>query len=148
MTIAMACTALMATPAYAQSMGYQSETSRNGTFVGARLSLSFSGRKAPQPKASLAIAPTRMQLTSRGPKPTQVSEGIALSFGPHEKSRLTIAGAPAASILGMQSQSGKDSDKKLGISTGGWIGIGLGVVAVAGAIYFVHMVDEARDNTD
>jgi hypothetical protein len=42
----------------------------------------------------------------------------------------------------------RDPDNKSGISTAGWVAIGVGTVLVAGAVGFALWVDAIEDNED
>jgi hypothetical protein len=50
--------------------------------------------------------------------------------------------------LRLQRDGQVNSSEKMGVSKSGWVAIGVGVVAVAAAVGFVLLVDEAKDNTD
>jgi hypothetical protein len=74
----------------------------------------------------------------------KIGDGIALNFTPGVKPALTLAGQRADKVLGLQRDRDFDSDEKLGISTGGWIAIGLGTAAaIVGGLYLA--VDDAMD---
>ena len=55
---------------------------------------------------------------------TTIGEGIALNLG--RKPTLTLAGVPADQALGLRPSNEVDAGQKMGVSTGGWIAIGLG----------------------
>jgi hypothetical protein len=119
---------------------------RPGTFVGARFHIAFGGKQASKPRAAFAIAPTLTSISEGAGVRTRIGEGVALNFG--RKPSLTLAGKRADQALGLTPSKDADARHKLGVSTGGWIAIGIGAVAVAGGLYFVHLVDEAEDNSD
>ena len=77
---------------------------------------------------------------------TSIGEGLALNLT--RKPALTIAGVPAERMLGIGSANSTESGKKLGLSKGGWIAVGVGTVLVAAAAYGLSVYDEARDNSD
>jgi hypothetical protein len=119
---------------------------RHGTFVGARLTIG--GRTGGRPSAALTLSPTQSRISNFGITGTRIGEGIALNLTPGARPTLTLAGVRADTALGLQRNGDLDADKKLGISTGGWVAIGLGVAAVAGGAYFLHLVEEANENSD
>lgn len=105
---------------------------RTGTFVGARLTIG--GKTAGRPVASLTIAPTQNRISGKGIVSTSVGEGLALSFGRHQKPMLTLAGIRADRALRLNDDD--DGNGKHGLSTGAWIAIGLGVAVGAGALWY------------
>lgn len=131
---AIMSTALMTASAHAQDLGDRSETTRNGMFVGARMTLSLSSRTAARPRTMFAFAPTQLRQSVGGPRQMRIGEGIALNFRGREAPALTVG-------------NNVDPQGKLGISTVGWIAIGVGVVATAGAIAFLRMMEEAEENS-
>jgi len=114
---------LIATPAASHE--------RPGAFVGARLQLPLGGQHSRQPRAALAAAPTHSRMSDRGMVQTRIGEGIALNLTPGARPTLTLAGVRADSTLGLRQQGQAGADDKLRISTGGWIAIGVGTVALA-----------------
>jgi hypothetical protein len=120
---------------------------RTGAFVGARVQMSFGGKAERRPTAALAIAPTRSRLSSDGMIRTRIGDGLALNLPPRAKPMVTLAGVRADSALGFRQSGTVDPDRKAGISTGGWIAIGAGVV-VAAAVGFALWVDAVNDASD
>ena len=57
-------------------------------------------------------------------------------------------GIRADEALGFRSSRQMDSAQKLGLSTGGWVAVGVGVAAIAGGLCFVHLMNEAEENSD
>jgi len=144
----LASLSLLAEPLEANAAQYDNTDVRAGAFVGARFQIQLGGREASRPHASLALAPTLNRMSSNGFGRTTIGEGVALNFGPHSKPTLTLAGVRADTALGLHRNGNVESDKRLGVSSGGWVAIGLGAVALAGGIYFLHLVDEANDADD
>ena len=128
----------------------QSESSavHTGAFVGARLHFSFGGRSSSKPRAALTLAPTQSRLSSSGMIRTTIGEGLAMNFSPKSKPTLTLAGVRADTALGLQRNGRVDTEGKLGISTGGWIAIGVGAVALAGAAIYVGRIVECEADPD
>jgi hypothetical protein len=143
-TVLLATAGLLLVPVEATAAQYQATNVRPGTFVGARLQIAFGGKQASKPRAALAIAPTLTSISDGASVRTSIGEGIALNFG--RKPTLTLAGVRADQALGLTPSKDVDARHKLGVSTGGWIAIGVGVVAVAGGLYFLHLMDVAEEN--
>ena len=140
--MAMIVAGLLAAPAQAAEW----TDARPGTFVGARLTIG--GHAGGRPRAALTIAPTQTQTSHDGFTSMKIGEGIALNLTPGAKPTLTLAGIRADTALGLHRNGNVDSDKKLGVSTGAWIAIGVGVAALVGGIYVVHVLKEADENSD
>ena len=119
---------------------------RPGTFVGARLTIS--GKTAGKPRAALTIAPIQTRTSHDGFRSMSIGEGFAFNLTPGAKPTLTLAGVRADRALGLHRNGSVDSDRKLGVSTGGWIAIGVGVAALVGGIYVIHVLKEADENSD
>jgi len=107
------------------------------------------GPDAGQTRTSLAIAPTRSTFSSKGEIRTRIGEGLALEFSSRHAPRATLAGMPVKQALGMTSEgSALGDDRRLGLSTVGWVAIGAGVVAVAGAVWFASEMNSCEDHAD
>ena len=119
---------------------------RPGTFIGARLTIG--GHHGARPRATLTVAPTQTRTSHDGLSRMRIGEGIAFNLTPGTKPTVTLAGIRADTVLGLHRNGDIDADRKLGVSTGGWIAIGVGVAAVAGGAYFLHLVKEADENSD
>jgi hypothetical protein len=67
---------------------------------------------------------------------TRIGEGLSLSVTPGSKPILTLAGLGADEALGFKTGNKVQAKNNLGISTGGWIAIGVGSVAlIVGGLY-------------
>ena len=135
--MAMIATCLIATPVRAADWN----DVRPGAFVGARLTI---GGKTGRPQAALAIAPTQSRISQSGMSRTKIGEGIALSLTPGARPALTLAGVQLDTALNPRLDSDPNPEKKLGVSKGGWVAIGVGTVAVvAGGLYLYadHLAD-------
>lgn len=130
----------------ASAASYENSDVRPGTFLGARIQLTFGERSPQKARAALAIAPTSSHISGGSIVQTRIGEGISLNFGP--RPNLTLAGVRADRALGLASAGERESGQKLGLSKGGWIAVGVGVAVVGAAIYGFSVYDEARDNTD
>lgn len=116
-------------------------TVQSGTFAGARIRLSLGGQQHDRKlRAGLTIAPTLRSQTISGQTQTRLGEGLELGFTGKRPLTLSLAGRP---ISGLLPGGGKSEDEqRLGISTGGYVAIGVGVAALVGA--FV-LYDHYRD---
>jgi opacity protein-like surface antigen len=115
---------------------------RHGTFVGARLTIG--SKTNGKPSAALTIAPTQHRLSHNGLSSMRIGEGIALNLTSGAKPTLTLAGVRADIVLGLHRSGDLDADQKLGVSTGGWIAIGVASAAVVvGGLYLAadHIAD-------
>jgi hypothetical protein len=143
--------ALLAAPAQAHDWADQTTGRNTGAFVGAQLHVGFRGKAIERPRATLGIAPTFSRMSTHGGVHTNIGEGLALSFAPKSKTELTFGGVRADRALGFTSQNGQTAGRKQGVSTAGWIGIGVGTVLVVGAVgvalWADHVLDcEEREN--
>lgn len=128
-----------------QAAGRGPDDIRPGAFVGARLNLSLGGRGAAKPRAQLAFAPTQSRISGDGMVRTRIGEGLALNLTGQRKPMLTLGGVRADSALGLQRNGSVKIDQKTGISTGGWIAIGVGTAVVVGLGAFYVWLKEADE---
>lgn len=115
---------------------------RPGTFIGARLTIG--GRTGGRPSAALTIAPTQNRISQNGIGDMTIGEGLALNLTPGARPTLTLAGVRADTALGLQRDRDLDSSKKLGMSTAGWVAVGVGSAAlIFGGLYLAadHIAD-------
>ena len=115
---------------------------RPGTFIGARLTIG--GRTGGRPSAALTIAPTQNRISNNGMSDMMIGEGLALNLTPGAKPTLTLAGIRADTALGLQRGRDLDSGEKLGMSTAGWVAVGVGSAAlIFGGLYLAadHIAD-------
>ena len=129
-------------PAHAADWQSQTVEVRPGTFIGARLTIG--GRTGGRPSAALTVAPTQNRISNDGTTSMKVGEGIALNLKSGRRPTLTLVGIRADTALGLRRSGNLDADKKLGVSSGGWVAIGVGALAlVAGGLYLAadHIAD-------
>lgn len=112
--------AVSAAPAFAADGG----APQMGAFAGARLRIPLGGSEKPQ--AGLAFTST---LRSGRTGELRFAKGAEFGFSGDEPAlRLTLAGMPVSRLTeGRTAPAGH----KLGLSTLGWVAIGVGVLAVA-----------------
>lgn len=148
-TYAMLAAMLAPVPAQAADWSDMQRDSRFGAFVGVRVQLRAGGPEAGRARTSLAIAPTRSAYLGNGEFRTRIGEGLALEFASREAPRATLAGRPVAQGFGMTGEEGAPEDgRKLGISAGAWVGIGLGAAALAGALVYLAEMNSCEDHDD
>ena len=144
--LSLATASLLLVSVEASAAQYEVTDVRPGTFVGARFQIAFGGKQASKPRAALAIAPTMSRISDKGGVRTTIPEGVALNFG--RKPTLTLAGVRADHALGLTPSKDVDAKHKLGVSTGGWVAIGVGVIAVAGGLYMAHAIYKYEHDPD
>jgi|tagenome__1003787_1003787.scaffolds.fasta_scaffold20903583_3 hypothetical protein len=134
----------LALPAQAHEWADQTTGRHTGAFVGAQFKMAFHGRKVEAPRASLGIAPAFSRVSTHGVH-TNIGDGLALSITRGAKPNLTLGGVRADTALGLTRDGHAAANGKLGVSTGGWIAIGVGTVLVAGAVGFALWADHVID---
>ena len=138
---------LAASPVQAGGWSRQGGETRPGAFVGARLQVPLGGSVRSTPRAGLTLAPTQSRISRDGYIASRIGEGVALDLT-ERKPTITLAGVRADRALGLTAADTANTESRQRISTGGWIAIGVGTVAVAGLIGFALWVDAVEDNSD
>jgi hypothetical protein len=121
---------------------------RAGGFVGARLRLPLGQGAEERPLVGLAVAPTLSRVSSDGRVQTTVGEGLALNFGRQMKPTVTLAGRPAGEAIGLKSEGKAATGQKLGISTVGWVAIGVGAAILVGGAILVAPWIKCKTDSD
>lgn len=121
---------LAAQPALAADLGDErgAVAARQGAFAGARIRVPLDGAGTRKTRASLAVAPIVQGRAADGRIVTRFGEGMELRLTGAAKPQLALAGRPLSQIA--QGRTGPDG-RKAGISTLGWVAIGVGVAAIA-----------------
>jgi hypothetical protein len=120
--------AAAAQPAMAADLGDRGTVAqRQGAFAGARLRIPLDGSRAGKAQAGLTLAPILQGLQADGSLRTRFGEGVELRLSGTTRPQLAFGGRSLAQLT--QSRGGPDG-RKLGISTVGWIAIGVGVAAI------------------
>ncbi|HEY5722151.1 MAG TPA: hypothetical protein VIT45_07500 [Allosphingosinicella sp.] len=134
----------MAPPAFAADFGDQPADSaqRQGAFAGARLRVPLGGEAGGKARAGLAVAPLLQGRRADGSVRTRFGEGLEFGFAGGKKAELSLAGRPVKQLA--QGRTGPDG-RKLGVSTVGWVAIGVGIAAIAGVAWFVNEMNEPHD---
>jgi len=116
-------------PAVAATMG-QREQARLGVFSGLTVRIPLGGPRADAPRASLGIAPTVRSERADGASRTMIGEGLQLSFTPDRPAELNLAGTRLDRLgFGPRAEE-TTSGARNGVSTLGWVGIGVAGVAL------------------
>lgn len=104
------------------------EAQQAGAFGGFRIRLALGGPRAERMRAGLTIAPTLRSRGFHGESRMLIGEGLELGMADREPLRLSIAGTPVSRLVQGRAAPG---GRRLGVSTIGWVAIGVGVVAVS-----------------
>ena len=100
---------------------------RQGAFAGARLRVPLDGARAHKAQAGLTIAPMVQGRQADGSLRTRFGEGLELRLAGEAKPQLAFGGRSFAQLT--EGRTGPDG-RKHGISTIGWVAIGVGVAAL------------------
>jgi hypothetical protein len=115
-----------AAPAFAQSYSPARET-ETGTFGGVRLRIPFGGPAREPVRAGFAFAPTTRTDYQDGRTRTRIGEGLEFGINGRGPVQFSLAGTPVNRLA--QGRTGPDG-RRMGVSTIGWIAIGVGVSAI------------------
>src|SRR5688500_3382426 len=117
---------LAAQPAVAADLGDErgAASQRQGAFAGARLRIPLGGAKAEKARAGLALAPVLQGRQADGRVRTRFGEGMELRLAGGDKPRFAIGGRTLAQLAEGRAGPG---GRKAGLSTIGWVAIGVGV---------------------
>ena len=120
---------MAAQPAMAADLGDErgAVATRQGAFAGVRLRVPLDGSGARKTRASLAVAPIVPGRAADGRMSTRFGQGMELRLTGAARPQLALAGRPLSQIA--QGRTGPDG-RKMGISTIGWVAIGVGVAAI------------------
>ena len=118
---------------------------QRGAFAGARLRMPLGGAEAGKARATLAVAPTLHGQRSDGSVRVRFGEGVELGASRGEEPRLSFGGRPLSQLTeGKQGPQGR----KAGISTVGWVAIGVGTAALLYLTLFGLCAEEVICNFD
>jgi hypothetical protein len=117
---------LTGAPAVAQSYAPVRET-ETGAFGGVRLRIAFGGPAREPVRAGLVFAPTARTDYQDGRVRTRIGEGLEFGMVGREPLQFSLSGTPVTRLV--QGRTGPNG-RRLGVSTLGWIAIGVGVAAV------------------
>jgi hypothetical protein len=137
----------IAQPAFAADFGDQQAESaqRQGAFAGARLRVPLGGEARGKARAGLALAPVLQGRRADGSVGTRFGEGVEFGFAGGKKAELSLAGRPVSQLA--QGRAGPDG-RKLGVSTIGWVAIGVGAALIVGTVAFVYAMEHCPEHAD
>ncbi|TMJ18720.1 MAG: hypothetical protein E6G92_02435 [Alphaproteobacteria bacterium] len=119
-----------------------------GAFAGVRLRLPLGGDRGRRGvQAGLAVAPAVLSTTMDGRSRRGIAEGIELGLRDREPVALRLAGT-RIDRLGVAPASQAPGGRRAGVSTLGWIGIGVGTIVVAVAIGTAILAHEISENDE
>jgi hypothetical protein len=127
MAALVAAQLVAAQPAFAADLGDgggAATAQRQGAFAGARIRIALDGSRARKAKAGLTIAPIVQGRRADGSIRTRFGEGMELRMAGGDKAQLAFGGRPLAELA--EGRTGPDG-RKAGLSTIGWVAIGVGV---------------------
>ena len=117
-----------AQPAFAADFGDDrtASTQRHGAFAGARMRVPLGGPAGQKVRGGLTMAPVLQGRQADGRVRTRFGEGMEFGLSGRDRIALTIGGTPVSQL----SRGTGPDGRKMGVSTVGWVAIGVGVVAV------------------
>lgn len=134
-----AAAALIAQPLAAAELPRDNAGSRieRGSFAGARLRLPLGGSE----KAHAGLALT---MTQRAPGSAELrfARGLELGYAGDEQVQLSLGGRGLSELT--QGKAGPQG-RKMGVSTVGWVAIGVGLTAVALFAAYVKIANDASE---
>lgn len=126
--LAAAQIAATAQPALAADLGERGAVAqRQGAFAGARLRIPLDGSRAGKAQAGLTVAPILQGRQADGSIRTRFGEGVELRLTGERGPQMAFGGRSLAQLT--EGRAGPDG-RRMGVSTIGWIAIGVGVAAV------------------
>ena len=132
-----------AQPVYAAEL-IAREAPQMGAFAGARVRIPLGARAHRQLRAGLTIAPTMRARGGDGAIRTRFGEGFELGIAQDRRVALSFAGTRMDRI-GLAPGGTTPGGRRAGVSTLGWVAIGVGtavlVVATAGFIWLRDIQD-------
>jgi hypothetical protein len=136
-----------AQPAAAADFAAQ-EQRQMGGFAGARLRIPLGGERANRKmRAGLTLAPMMNIRDSSGDSRTRLGEGLELGVGQNRPLELSLAGT-RIDRLGMAPRGTAPGGRRAGVSTLGWIAIGVGTAIVVTAAAGYLWLEDALDCDD
>jgi hypothetical protein len=140
--LAAAALSLVAQPLAAAELPRESGIAvERGTFVGARFRIPL-GRSDEKAHAGLALTATQR---APGRAELRFAKGLELGYAGDARLRLSLHGQPVSRLV--PGKAGPEG-RKLGVSTLGWVGIGVGVVVLSVAGVYVLCGTGVVCNTD
>ena len=123
-----------AAPAFAQSYAPVRETEA-GAFGGIRVRISFGDGARESVRAGLAFAPAARTAYQDGRVRTRLGEGMELGYRSGRPVSFSLAGRDLGSFR-LNAAQGEEPRHRRGVSPLVWVGIGVGVLAIAAVALF------------
>jgi hypothetical protein len=123
----------------------EQESTRTGSFAGARLRISLDREPRERVRAGLTIAPTTQSVRADGATRLRIGEGLEYGVTDRRGPALALAGRPVRELA--EGPRGPDGQRK-NVSTLGWVAIGVGVVVVGFvgfSLWVLHNVNKEDD---
>ena len=119
----------------------QQRETRMGAFAGTRVRVALGDGPRERVRAGLAVAPTLHRIEN-GASRLRIGEGVEYGIADRRPAGLSIAGHRPG-----DSQRLPDG-RRHGVSTLGWVAIGVGAVALVGIGVLGWLIHEANENTE
>lgn len=116
---------------------------RTGAFAGARVRIALGGGS--KASAGLTLAPIQRALVDDGSMRLRFGEGLALGVSDDGPVALRLAGARLDRLHVSRNGRIDASGARHGISTAGYIAIGVGVAVIVGGLLFVDALNDASE---
>jgi hypothetical protein len=114
-----------------------------GAFAGARMRLQLGGTT--RASAGLALAPMGRSVGHDGNVRMRFGDGLALGIGSRQPPALTLAGTRVDQLRFGQSGKAVPTGKRMGMSTAGYVAIGVGVVLIGAFLVYGAVGDAATE---
>ncbi len=131
-------------PLAAAELGLR-ESNRVGAFAGVRMRLPLDGQSSDrQMRAELALAPAVHSRSGEGQGRTRFGDGLSFGIRRDQVPELRLAGT-RIDRLGLAPNGSAPDGQRAGVSTLGWVAIGLGATAVVVIGVGYLWLDDALD---
>lgn len=136
MTVVAASSLVSAQPLAAATLPDErvSAGQRTGAFAGARVRLALGG--SPEASAALTLAPMQRAVAGDGAVRMRFGEGLALGVSGEKPVALTLAGTRVDRLGIAANAKIEPNASRHGISTLGYVAIGVGVLVVAAVVLY------------
>ena len=119
------------------------DSTRIGSFAGARLRISLDREPRERVRAGLTIASTAQSLRADGAARLRISDGLEFGVTDRRGPALSLSGQPVNRLVA--GGAGPNGERR-NVSTLGWVGIGVGVVLVGVVGYGLWLNHELSSN--
>ncbi|HYG29219.1 MAG TPA: hypothetical protein VD887_03280 [Allosphingosinicella sp.] len=119
------------------------DSTRMGSFAGARLRISLDREPRERVRAGLTLAPTALAVRADGATRLRIGEGVEFGLSERRGPALSLNGRTISELA--EGPRGPDG-RRQNVSTLGWVAIGVGVVVVGVAGYAIWLTHEMNSN--